>query len=117
MTLPPPRWFISAYFRQARTTQLSFCLPGDLHKPQLIYPQRGILQGHPCSPPLFVAAKSYILEDVTSSCPGLGVRLMSTTLQYHCFADDIVVLACSRHDLQLLVRGIAARLHASGFQI
>ena len=65
---------------------------------------KGLLQGYCISPTLFKIYIQKALEEWKQKCSRMGIPLENTTLYTLQFADDQVVLAGDKEDLEYMMR-------------
>ncbi|MGL4349935.1 MAG: reverse transcriptase domain-containing protein, partial [Plesiomonas shigelloides] len=81
---------------------------------QTIRTRRGVKQGDPLSPILFVLAMEKI---ISRAHPEIGIQLEAHHLHSLLYADDMVLLADSPRGLQTKLDGLAAGLAGSGMSL
>ena len=77
----------------------------------------GVKQGDPLSPLLFGLFIDRIEKYLSIKCPGKGVHLCGKLLQVLLYADDLVLLAESPADLQMLLDALYDFCRLNGMQV
>lgn len=80
----------------------------------IIHSGRGVKQGNPLSPVLFVLAME---GPISAAHREIGVSLETHHLHSIVYADDIILMADSSHDLQAKLDGLATALSSSGMSL
>ena len=83
-----------------------------IHGP--VYPTRGVRQGDPLSPTLFLLVFDFVLRQLKSS---LGINLVELRLHFIAYADDLMLVARDSKSLQALLAQLADALKPTGLEI
>ncbi|KAJ2946424.1 hypothetical protein O0L34_g12464 [Tuta absoluta] len=76
---------------------------------------RGVRQGDPLSPKIFIAVLEFILKKINWS--HTGIRINSTYLNHLCFADDIVLFSENAQELENTLQSLHKASKEIGLEI
>ncbi|KAG8177076.1 hypothetical protein JTE90_015728 [Oedothorax gibbosus] len=101
--------YIRFIYQEAKTKLL---FKGDVSEP--IHPARGVRQGDPLSPLLFLIVFDHVLRSIP---PNEGFMLGDKLISHLAYADDLIIATNSKRSLQRIFDAILPTLGATGLEI